>query len=216
MRILVGQPIHEKQIKQMKDAIETNARIDLVLYPEGYLSDEKVLEEACKIAKDYKVAIVSSYRKDNKDRAIIINGEGEKILERPKTIPDENIELYDPLTVNYNNNTIGYILCMEILKANRDLRRVEEKIDFIVHPIGVGMFSEEQFGQWVEEAKAIAKKYKTFVIGTSHSDGSYRNCGISIPISYCIDSNGEPIFISKSDTRTRIVDLSSKKVEIIG
>ncbi|GKU25049.1 hypothetical protein [Clostridium folliculivorans] len=215
MKILIGQPIHEKQIEQIKNHIEANNMIDLVLYPEGYLSNEKSVEEACKLAKDYKVAIVSSYRKDNKDRAIIISGEGNKILERPKTIPDENIELYDPLTVTYNNNTIGYILCMEILKAKRDLKRVEEKIDFVVHPIGVGMFSEEQFGQWVEEAKAIAKKYKTFVIGTSHADGSYRSCGVSIPISYCIDNNGDPIFISKSDTRTRIVDLSSKKVEII-
>ncbi|GFZ29928.1 hypothetical protein CSC2_04540 [Clostridium zeae] len=215
MRILIGQPIHEKQIEHMKNAIKANNKIDLVLYPEGYLSDEKVLEEACKVAKDYKVTIVSSYRKDNKDRAVIISSEGKQILERPKTIPDENVELYDPLTVAYNNNTIGYILCMEILKANRDLKRVEEKIDFIAHPIGVGMFSEEQFEQWVGEAKAIAKTYKTIVIGTSHADGSYRNCGVSIPISYCIDSNGEPIFISKSDPRARIVDLNTRKVEII-
>ncbi|GFP76210.1 hypothetical protein [Clostridium fungisolvens] len=215
MRILIGQPIHEKQIEQMKEAIKANDRIDLVLYPEGYLSDEKALEEACKVAKDYKVTIVSSYRKDNKDRAVIISCDGKKIIERAKTIPDENVELYDPLTVNYNNNTIGYILCMEILKARRDLKRVEEKIDFIVHPIGVGMFSEEQFEQWVREAKAIAQTYKTIVIGTSHADGSYRNCGVSIPISYCIENNGEPIFISKSDTRTRIVDLNTRKVEII-
>ncbi|MBK1813288.1 hypothetical protein JHL18_21940 [Clostridium sp. YIM B02505] len=216
MRILIGQPIHEKQIEQMKNDIKAKDSIDLVLYPEGYLSDENALEEACKLAKEYKIAIVSSYRKDNKDRAVIISCDGEKILERAKTIPDENVELHEPLTVFYNNNSIGYILCMEILKANRDLKRVEEKIDFIVHPIGVGMFSEEQFEQWVREAKVIAKTYKTIVIGTSHADGSYRNCGVSIPISYCIDSNGEPIFITKSDIRSRIVDLDSKKFETIG
>lgn len=64
--------------------------------------------------------------------------------------------------------------------------------------------------QWINEAKNIAKSYKTIIIGTSHADGSYRNCGVSIPISYCIDSNGEPIYISKSDTRIRIINLSTK------
>jgi len=54
----------------------------------------------------------------------------------------------------------------------------------------------------------------TVIIGTSHADGSFRNCGISIQMSYCIDSNGEPIFISKSDIRTRIVNLSTKEVDI--
>lgn len=215
MRILIGQPVHEKQIEHMKNTIKANDKIDLVLYPEGYLWDENALEETCKLAKEYNVIVVSSYRRNNKDRAIIIGSDGKKILERAKNVPDENVELYNPLAVTYNKNTIGYILCMEILKANRDLKRVEEKIDLIAHPIGVGMFSEEQFEQWVGEAKAIAKTYKTIIIGTSHADGSYRNCGVSIPISYCIDSNGEPIFISKSDTRTRIVDLSARKVEII-
>jgi hypothetical protein len=215
MRILIGQPVHEKQIEHMKNAIKYNDKIDLALYPEGYLRDENILEDACKLAKEYNIVVVSSYRIDNKDRAIIIGSDGEKILERAKTVPDENVELYNPLTVIYNNTTIGYILCMEILKANRALKRVEEKIDFIVHPIGVGMFSEEQFEQWVGEAKAIAKIYKTIIIGTSHADGSYRNCGVSIPISYCIDSDGQTVFISKSDTRTRIVDLSTREVEII-
>ena len=116
--------------------------------------------------------------------------------------------------VKHNGIVIGYLLCMEILKGVRDLKKVEPKIDFITHPIGVGMFSDEQFEEWINEAKNIAKTYNTIIIGTSHADGSYRNCGVSIPISYCIDSSGEPIFISKSDIRTRIVDLETKEVEI--
>lgn len=108
----------------------------------------------------------------------------------------------------------GYLLCMEILKGRRDLEKVKEHMDFIVHPIGVGMFCDEQFELWISEAQKIAKAYNTMIIGTSHADGSYRNCGVSLPISYFIDSNGEAIYISKSDTRTRIVDLTSKKVVI--
>lgn len=213
MKILIGQPLHENGLKQISNEIINNREVDIVLYPEGYLANEELLKEVCNIAKEYRVMIITSYRMNNKDRAVIINNHGEKILERAKTPPDDNEKLYNPLVVNYNKMNIGYLLCMEILKGVRDLQRVNETINFIAHPIGVGMFSDEQFQQWITEAKNIARIYKTIVIGTSHADGSYRNCGISIPISYCIDSNGEEIFISKADTRTRIVDIDRKEVK---
>lgn len=213
MKILIGQPLHENGLKQISNEIINNREVDIVLYPEGYLANEELLKDVCNIAKEYRVMIIMSYRMNNKDRAVIINNHGEKILERAKTPPDDNEKLYNPLVVNYNKMNIGYLLCMEILKGVRDLQRVNETINFIAHPIGVGMFSDEQFQQWITEAKNIARIYKTIVIGTSHADGSYRNCGISIPISYCIDSNGEEIFISKADTRTRIVDIDRKEVK---
>ncbi len=213
MKILIGQPLHENGLKQISNEIIKNKEVDIVLYPEGYLANEELLKDVCNIAKEYRVMIITSYRMNNKDRAVIINNHGEKILERAKTPPDDNEKLYNPLVVNYNKMNIGYLLCMEILKGVRDLQRVNETINFIAHPIGVGMFSDEQFQQWITEAKNIARIYKTIVIGTSHADGSYRNCGISIPISYCIDSNGEEIFISKADTRTRVVDIDRKEVK---
>ncbi|MBE6061579.1 MAG: hypothetical protein E7215_15655 [Clostridium sulfidigenes] len=213
MKILIGQPLHENGLKQISNEIINNREVDIVLYPEGYLANEELLKDVCNIAKEYRVMIITSYRMNNKDRAVIINNHGEKILERAKTPPDDNEKLYNPLVVNYNKMNIGYLLCMEILKGVRDLQRVNETINFIAHPIGVGMFSDEQFQQWITEAKNIARIYKTIVIGRSHADGSYRNCGISIPISYCIDSNGEEIFISKADTRTRIVDIDRKEVK---
>lgn len=205
--------MHEKGIKQMENELKNNKEADIVLYPEGYLSSEEVLESACKIAKQYNTTIITAYRQENKDRAIIISNRGEKILERGKTPPKEHEELYPPLVIDCNNMTIGYLLCMEILKGVRDLKKISSKISFIAHPIGVGMFSDEQFEEWINEAKNIAKTYKTIIIGTSHADGSFRKCGISIPISYCIDSNGEPIFISKSDIRSRILNLNTKEVE---
>jgi hypothetical protein len=159
--------------------------------------------------------IITSHIKDNKNRAVIISNSGEKILERAKTLPDENEELNMPLSVNHNGIIIGYLLCMEILKGVRDLKEIGTNINFIAHPIGVGMFSDKQFQQWINEAKKIAKTYNTIIFGTSHADGSYRNCGISIPISYCIDSDGEPIYISKSDIRTRIVNIHTKEVEVL-
>lgn len=214
MKILIAQPIHEKTVEQLKKEIKENREIDMVLFPEGYLSDENGLEAACRLAKEYKVTIATSYRRNNKDRAVIINDIGEKILERDKTLPADEVELKGPIIVEHNGITIGYVLCMEILKAVRDLKRIDEPIDLIVHPIGVGMFSEDQFDLWINEAKKVAKTYRTTIVGTSHADGSYRNYGISIPISYCIDSQGEVIYISKADTRTRVVDLATRQVKV--
>lgn len=214
MRVLIGQPLHEEKTEQLEFEIRRNNGIDIVLFPEGYLSNETALEKACEIAKKYSVTIITSYRRDTKDRAAVINNLGELVLERAKTPADEEAEIYEPCSVNINGSIIGYLLCMEILKGVRDLSIINEKVDLIAHPIGVGMFSEEQFEEWINEAKKIAKKYHTRIIGTSHADGSYRNCGISIPIAYFIDSDGEEIFISKSDTRTRIVNLHTKEVRV--
>lgn len=215
MKVLIGQPIHEQGIEQLKNEIESNKGINIVLYPEGYLSSEEVLESACNVAKENNITIITSYGKNNKDRAVIINNNGEKILERAKTLPDEQIQLNPPLVVKYGQMIVGYLLCMEILKGVRDLKNISGKINFIAHPIGVGMFSDDQFDEWINEARRIAKTYKTIIVGTSHADGSYKNCGISMPIAYCIDSSGEPLFISKSDTRTRVVNLNTKESNLI-
>lgn len=215
MKILIGQPFHEEETEQLEYEIKNNKGIDAVLFPEGYLSNESALKKACDIAREHNVIIISSYRRDNKDRAAIIDNLGDLVLERAKTPPDEKIEIYEPSLVNINGSTIGYLLCMEILKGVRDLKIINGNIDFIAHPIGVGMFSNEQFEEWINEAKRIAKKYHTMIIGTSHADGSYRNCGISIPIAYFIYSNGEEVFVSKSDTRTRIVNLNTMEVQIV-
>lgn len=215
MRILIGQPLHEEKTEQLEYEIKNNNCVDTVIFPEGYLSNEIILRKACELAKKYYVNIITSYRSDNKDRAVIINNLGDVVLERAKTPPEKEIEINEPSVINLHGITIGYLLCMEILKGVRDFEKIKREIDFIAHPIGVGMFSNEQFDEWINEAKYIAKKYHTMVIGTSHSDGSYRNCGISIPISYFIDSNGEEIYISKSDTRTRIVNLNTKEIQVI-
>jgi hypothetical protein len=213
MRILIGQPIHEENLDQLKKELMNNGEIDVVLFPEGYLTNMKAVYAARELAKLYKVTIITSYRKDNKDRAIIINNCGQIVLERAKTPAAEEEKLYEPTVVKVGENAIGYVLCMEILKGVRDLSVVKD-MSFIAHPIGVGMFSNEQFDEWINEARKIAVKCKTTIIGTSHADGSYRNCGISIPISYCIDENGRAIYISKADTRTWIVDTCTSEVTV--
>lgn len=214
MKVLIGQPIHEEGIEQLRSEIHRNSDIDIVLFPEGYIGSLNMLEAACKLAKEYGKVIITGYRDiNNKDRAVIINNLGVKILDREKTPEDK--ELYSPSVVYNNGIKIGYLLCREILKGLEGLMKVGERIYLITHPIGVGMFSEEQFRQWINEARKIARACGAFVVGTSHGDGSYRNCGVSIPIAYCIDKNGEELFISKSDLRTRIVDLSTGSIEIV-
>jgi len=214
MKILIAQPVHEKKLIQLEKEIKENPSTDVILFPEGYLACFENIEEACKLAKTYGKTIITSYKnKNNKDRAIIISKTGKIILDRAKTSNDES--LYWPSKVEGDGMQIGYILCVEILKGLEGLKKSETEVDFIAHPIGVGMFSEEQFNEWINEAKEIAIDQKTMIIGTSHADGSYRNCGVSIPIAYCIDKNGEAIFIAKNDLRTRVVNTETKETVVI-
>ena len=87
-------------------------------------------------------------------------------------------------------------------------------MDVIVHLIGVGMFSEEQFQEWIDAAQKIAVKHRAMIIGTSHADGTFRDSDISIPIAYCFNSRGEAVFIAKNDTRPRVLDILTGKLQI--
>lgn len=203
MKILIAQPKLEQSVEQLKLELESNPSVDIAIFPEGYVNQN--IEAARDLAKQYDSIIITGH-KNPKDRALIINRKGEVILDRAK---------YDKsVIVTETELRIGHILCDElVLQGLIDIEDI--RIDFVAHPIGVGMFSDEQFEEWIDEAKKLAKSYKTMIIGTSHADGSFRGSDISIPIAYCIGANGEEVFISKNDTRTRIMETDSKRVEII-
>lgn len=214
MRLLVAQPNHELHLEHLLKEMSRQDSFDAVLYPEGYVADEASVKILCEVAKTYKKLIITGYRNsNNKDRALMVDPSGDIILERAKSPMDE--QLYRPSVAEAAGLSIGYLLCVELLQGFVGLEGQAESLDFIAHPIGVGMFSEEQFALWIEEATRIAVKYNTMIIGTSHADGSYRNCGISIPISYWIDSTGQPIYISRNDTRSRIINLETRQVDVL-
>jgi hypothetical protein len=214
MRLLVAQPNHEPHLEHLLKEMSRQDSFDAVLYPEGYVADEASVKTLCKLATTYKKLIITGYRNsNNKDRALMIHPSGDIILERAKSPMDEL--LYRPSVAEADGLNIGYLLCVELLQGYVGLEGQAESLDFIAHPIGVGMFSEEQFALWIDEAIRIAVKYNTMIIGTSHADGSYRNCGISIPISYWIDSTGQPIYISSNDTRSRIINLETRQVDVL-
>jgi len=200
MNLLIGQPLLETTITQLEQTIKNNANVDAVIYPEGYLNDN--VEAACKLAKTYNVSIITGYKKP-KDRAIIINNTGEIITDRAK---------YDTSpTVLLNDQYIGFILCDELVLQGTS-KITGPAPNLIIHPIGVGMFSEEQFDEWITEAKRIAKESNAMIIGTSHADGSYRDSEVSIPIAYCIDRDGREVFVSKDDTRTILYESTTERI----
>ena len=214
MRLLVAQPNHEPHLEHLLKEMSRQDSFDAVLYPEGYVADEASVKALCEVAKTYKKLIITGYRNsNNKDRALMIHPSGDIILERAKSPMDE--QLYRPSVAEADGLSIGYLLCVELLQGCVGLEGQAKSLDFIAHPIGVGMFSEEQFELWIEEATRIAVKYNTMIIGTSHADGSYLNCGISIPISYWIDSTGQPIYISRNDTRSRMINLDTRQVNVL-
>lgn len=204
MKFLIIQPKLEKNIVQLESELRNAPSADVVIFPEGYLNEN--VEQACLLAKKYNKILIGGHRRLNdspKDRAIIINRSGDIVLDRIK---------YSQTTFkSVEGLRIGHILCDELVKQgvkNEDTL----DIDLIVHPIGIGMFSEEQFDEWINEAKKIAIAYKSMIIGTSHADGSFRGSDVSIPIAYCFDKNGDAIFVSKNDVRARLLDIQTKIV----
>ncbi|ULL18555.1 hypothetical protein DVH26_31255 [Paenibacillus sp. H1-7] len=204
MKLLLMQPKLEKTIVQLENELRDHPSIDGVIFPEGYLNEN--VQQACSLAKKYSKILIGGYRRLNespKDRAILINRSGDIVLDR--------IKYSQTAFISIEGLKIGHILCDELVRqgvAGQDTCG----IDLIVHPIGVGMFSEEQFDEWIHEARKIAVAYNTMIIGTSHADGSFRGSDVSIPIAYCFDANGEAVFVSKNDVRTRVLDVLTKTV----
>lgn len=121
MKIVIAQPYHEYGVQQLKEMAMLYEKADFLLFPEGYLSDECLLHEAQIIAEKYKVHIVTSYRKNKKDIAVIIGRNGEILYHRFKTPATNEVCLKGPLQAEIDDFSIGFLLCMEILKGERDL-----------------------------------------------------------------------------------------------
>ncbi|MCG7375866.1 hypothetical protein MH215_02595 [Paenibacillus sp. ACRSA] len=201
MRIIIGQPNLEPGLIQLEKELREYANADILLYPEGYLNQN--VEEACRLAATYGTMIVSGHcRLDErpKDRTIIIDQHGQVVMEKAKYTP--------AVVVKQQDVAISTLLCDEIVLQG--FQHDEERVDLLLHSIGVGMFSEEQYNEWLEVARAIAIRNQCMVMGTSHADGSYRDSDTSIPIAYCISSDGEVVFASHNDTRTRVVLVERK------
>ncbi|WP_269055736.1 hypothetical protein [Paenibacillus tundrae] len=202
MKIIIGQPRLEQQLLQLEAELKQHPEADVLFFPEGYLNQN--VEEASRLAAAYRTMIVSGHRRLDerpKDRTIIINKAGETVLEKAKYTAAEVVKEQDW--------TISTLLCDELVLQgfrNENIGRV----DMIMHSIGVGMFSEEQYTEWVEEARQMAIQNQCIVMGTSHADGSYRNSEISIPIAYCIAPDGQVVLASTNDTRTRLIVLEKQ------
>ena len=204
MKVLILQPKLEKSIVQLERELQVTSQIDAVIFPEGYLNEN--VTEACTVAKKYGVVLIGGYRRlheSPKDRAIMINRHGEIVIDRTK-YSDTVFAIQDGLK-------IGHILCDELIKQGLQSPDIVG-IDLIIHPIGVGMFSEKQFDEWIAEAKKIAVQYRTMIIGASHADGSFRNSDISIPIAYCIGDDGEAVFVAKNNVQAVVVDTVKKSM----
>lgn len=211
MKILIAQPNREYMLESLKMEVGNQPKVDIILLPEGYFQNGQV-EDVSRLAKHLRVYIVCGYKdKNNKDRAFIVNRSGTVILERAKT--PENESLLAPSKIEDEGRNFGFVLCREIFQGKNGLG--QKPVDIIFNPIGVGMFSEEQFSEWTGEAKRLAIQQQTFIVGVSHADGSYRNCGFSIPIAFCFDKDGEEVVILKNDTRTIIIDTEIKSFSFV-
>ncbi|MEF3306013.1 hypothetical protein [Paenibacillus sp. GYB003] len=207
MKLLIVQPKLEPRTDRLELELNRRPDADMAIFPEGYLNQN--VEEARRLARSSDTILATGHRRTDekpKDRAIVIDRSGDIVLERAK--------YGAPEIAIAGGRRIGFVLCDELVL--RGLGGAEEAgVDLIVHPIGVGMFSDEQFDEWIRAARRLAAACRATIVGTSHADGAYRDSPVSIPIAYCIDSSGEPLFIAKDDVRTRIVDLEAKTVVVV-
>lgn len=201
MKIVIGQPKLEQELHQLERELAAHPDADLVIYPEGYLNAN--LNQARRLARMHRTAIISGH-KNPKDWSVMIGASGELLLNRAK---------YEPGSIaDVNGFRTAHLLCDELVLQG--LEEQEGGVDLIAHPIGVGMFSEEQLEEWVGLAQGIAGRHQALMIGTSHADGSYRGSDISIPIAYCFDAEGKEVFIRKNDTRTVLLDTETMQYTI--
>lgn len=207
MKILILQPNLESRLTQLETALKQQPLVDMVLFPEGYLNENA--EVACGLAKKYRTALVGGHRRFSetpKDRAILINREGAVMIDRPK--------YSETLFARQDELVIGHILCDELviqgIKSNHHVQ-----VDVLVHPIGVGMFSDEQFEEWIDAAKKLAVAHSAFVVGTSHADGTFRYSSTSIPIAYGISPSGDPLFVCKNEVQSVILDTETNLVKMV-
>jgi predicted amidohydrolase len=202
LKIIIGQPKLEQQLLQLEAELKQHPDADVMLFPEGYLNQN--VEEASRLAAVYGTIIVSGHRRSDerpKDRSIIINKAGKIVLEKAKYTAAE--------VVKEQEWTISTLLCDELVLQGFRNENIGG-VDVIMHSIGVGMFSEEQYTEWIEEARQMAIQNQCIVMGTSHADGSYRDSEISIPIAYCIAPDGQVVLASRNDTRTRLIVLDKR------
>lgn len=199
MKILIGQPKLENDVKQLEEALRQYPEAEIAFFPEGYLKDH--VEKARELAKAYQVTLITGYRKVNenpKDQVIIIDKSGEILLDRPKYTAKK--------IVKANGCNLSVILCDELVLQGMDgVQRGD--VDILFHPIGVGMFSKEQYGEWILIAQQIAREYDCIVVGTSHADGSYQDNPVSIPITYLIGAGGELMKATQHETGSELVSL---------
>ena len=211
MRVLIGQPVHENNTEQFEKHVRNHPAVDMVVYPEGYLTDEKAVIRACAICRASGKALVAGYRRNGQNRALIVNRQGERVLDREKA---RGGEWKGPFTVDIDGSRIGCLLCREIFIGPGETVEGGRPIDLILNPIDTGMYGKGQLREWIGAAGRIAKAHHAMVIGGSHSDGTFKGHPVSIPIAYCIDAQGNILFIAQSDPRPRIVDLRRKSVQI--
>ncbi|GAA0291917.1 hypothetical protein GGQ92_002959 [Gracilibacillus halotolerans] len=86
MKILVAQPKQEANLNQLKNELDITTNVDVVLFPEGYIQSIDLLSEVQNLTTKTDTMIITGYKDiQNKDRGLICDTNGNKVLDRAKT-----------------------------------------------------------------------------------------------------------------------------------
>ena len=210
MRIALCQARSSSDLDELSDVL-SSVDCDVACFPEGYVNSSELVEEVKRLAAAAGKAIVTSFRGESapRDKACVIDARGRVIYTRDKSSLD------GPLVRNWTTHLygtrIGFLLCGEIFLNWNDGR---ESADVIFNPIGSGMFSHEQYDEWVERAKTTARFFTATVCGCTHADKFFRDSALAISISFVIGPDGQTLHLSKDDLRTVVFDSESGQLEV--
>jgi predicted amidohydrolase len=184
--------------------------VDVFVFPEGFLHSD-LLEKTCDLVGDsgrWVISGVDDRRIAGKrfQGAVVINPCGKIVGEHTKTsIGGAEVKAGygrgDTINVIETGfGAIGVALCYEILYPEVCRILALKGAQLILNPIGVGMFDEKQYSQWVAVAAARAAENRVFVAGCSH-------CNEKIPLAFAYAPDGHCIASSRDANELTVVSI---------
>lgn len=187
---------------------------DIYIFPEGFLSSDRLNEAAEVIKKKNKFVILGLDDKRNNllyETALVIDQTGIIGEYRKTALTSEDVKKgHKPgeeiHCIQTKFGCIGIPICYEIHFPEIARTMALQGAELLINLVGVGMVDEHQLDEWLCLARARAIENEIFVLGCSHYKGN-------IPVAFAISPLGDVYGFSRNnyDVLTVNLDLSESK-----
>lgn len=187
---------------------------DIVVFPEGFLTDAHIKDSEVLASKYNKWIIVGSEDQgENKSLYTNVISPTDGLVyshcKTALTVGDRNNKAKQGETIEAFDTPfckIGTVLCYEIHFP--EVARIEaiEGAKVLFNTIGTGMWHEQQFDEWTTIAKARAIENRCFVLGCTHY------CD-PIPIMFGYDPHGRCLCLERNNNGLVTVEVDLNRID---